>query len=105
LEKFQILVKPHPASAVSNEMMAYFEEKLGRKSVNTILNLDMNRIKTCPLEIFMAANDSNLYVGIYTAGVAGFLKSRVYWVPSSDKFSERMYKINYRKFLAYWSNS
>ncbi len=105
LDQFQILMKPHPASDLSTEMMNYFEHQLERPTLNSILKLDINRIKTCPLEILMAANNSNLYVGIYTAGVAGVDKNRVSWVPSSDKFSERMYKINYRKFLEYWSNS
>jgi hypothetical protein len=104
-EVFQILMKPHPASVISPEIMSYFEDQLGRQTLNTILRLDMDRIKTCPLEVFMAANDSNLYVGIYTAGIAGFSRHRVFWVSSSDKFSEKMYKINYRKFLSYWSGS
>ena len=104
-DEYQILMKPHPASDISTEMMNYFEHQLGRPTLNTILNLDINRIKTCPLEILMAANNSNLYIGIYTAGIIGVDKHRVSWVPSSDKFSEKMYKINYRKFLEYWSNS
>lgn len=105
LNRYQILLKPHPASDLSSVMMNYFEHQLERPTLNTILNLDINRVKTCPLEILMAANDSNLYVGIYTAGIVGVDTHRVSWVPSSDKFSEKMYKINYRKFLEYWSNS
>ena len=104
-DQYKILMKPHPASDISAEMMNYFEHQLGRPTLNTALELDINRIKTSPLEILMAANNANLYVGIYTAGIAGVDKHRVFWVPSSDKFSERMYKINYRKFLEYWSNS
>ena len=104
-DQYQILMKPHPASDIPTEMMNYFEYQLGRPTLNTTLKLDINRIKTSPLEILLAANNSNLYVGIYTAGIAGVEKHRVFWVPSSDKFSERMYKINYRKFLEYWSNS
>ena len=104
LDRYQILLKPHPASDLSNEMMNYFEHQLERPTLNTILNLDIDRIKTCPLEILMAANNSNLYVGIYTAGIVGVDKHRVSWVPGSNKFSEKMYKINYRKFLDYWSN-
>ncbi len=104
-DEYQILMKPHPASDISTEMINYFEHQLGRPTLNSILSLDINRIKTCPLEILMAANNSNLYVGIYTAGIVGVDKHRVSWVPSSDKFSEKMYKINYRKFLEYWSKS
>lgn len=104
-DQYQILMKPHPASDISAEMMNYFEHQLGRPTLNTALKIDINRIKTSPIEILMAANNANLYVGIYTAGVAGVDRHRVFWVPSSDKFSERMYKINYRKFLEYWSYS
>jgi hypothetical protein len=104
-DHYQILVKPHPASDISTEMMNYFEHQLGRPTLNKTLKLDINRVKTAPLEILMAANNANLYVGIYTAGIAGVDRHRVFWVPSSDKFSEKMYKINYRKFLEYWSDS
>ncbi len=105
LDDFQILIKPHPASDLSTEMMDYFEYQLGRPTLNSSLKLDLDRVKTCPLEIFIAANDSNCYVGIFTSGVATFAKERVFWVASSDGFAEKMYRINYRKFLKYWSSN
>jgi hypothetical protein len=103
LDEYEILLKPHPASQIQAQMIDYFEDRLGRETLNSVLNLDMNRVKTTPLEVFMAANDSNLYVGIYTAGVSMASKDKVKWVPGSDEFAEKMYKINYRTFITSWS--
>ena len=100
---FAVLIKPHPASDIPLEMIQKFEALLGSKTLNSLLDLDIERIKTIPLEIFLSANDLNYYVGIYTAGVAMIETSRVTWVPSSDKFAEKMYKINYKEFINRWS--
>lgn len=103
LANYQILLKPHPASNLLPEMIEYFEINLGRQTLNSIHRLDLNRVKTIPLEVFMASNDSNLYFGVYTAGVSMSTKKRVKWVPSSDSFAEKLYKINYRSFISHWS--
>jgi len=101
---YRVLIKPHPASDIPNEMIQEFENSLGLQTLNTELELDIERVKTIPLEVFMAANESNRYVGIYTAGVSSTDIDKVSWVPSSNKFAEKMYRINYREFVKRWSS-
>ncbi len=98
--EFSILFKPHPASKSAPEELAFIESELGSKTFNTLSTIDLEALKSVPLEFLFIAYPSSLYVGTPSASLALIPDKQISLVGT---FKKELDKLLLRSFRAFFS--
>lgn len=98
--EISILFKPHPASKSAPEELAFIESELGSKTFNTLSTIDLEALKSVPLEFLFIAYPSSLYVGTPSASLALIPDRQISLVRT---FNKKLDNLLLRSFRAFFS--
>lgn len=96
-----ILVKPHPASTVSTELIQEIESRIGIETLNTKLDINSKQLQATPIEFILLARENLYYVGVPSSSVA-FLKPDQVWLTKvPNRKLNALYTRSYRFFIRF----
>lgn len=98
--EIHILFKPHPASKSTAEELAFLESELGFETFNTVFKIDLEALKSLPLEFLFIASPSSLYVGTPSASLSLIPDGQISLVST---FNKKLDKLLLRSFRAFFS--
>lgn len=98
--KFFILFKPHPASQSAPEELAFIESELGSNTFNTLFTIELEALKSFPLEFLFIAYPSSLYVGTPSASLALIPDSQISLVRTFNKKVDNLLLRSFRVFFS-----
>ena len=94
-----ILVKPHPSTTVSAELIQEIASRIGLETLNGKLGINAKQLQSTPIEFIFLARENTYYVGVPSASVA-FLKPEQVWLTKvPDRKLNALYMRSYRFFV------
>jgi hypothetical protein len=96
---YDLLIKPHPASTIVDEMIEAIESATGLVSINTTMSLDSELLKAMPLEFFILHHQNSHYVGTISSAIALLDTNSVSLCKSHVPGINKKLKRSYSSFL------
>jgi len=96
-----ILVKPHPSSTVSTELIQEIASRVGIETLNSKLGIDAKQLQATPLEFIFLARKNTYYVGVPSASVAFLKPDRVRLTKVPNRELNSLYMRSYRFFVRF----